>query len=58
MQSKCYLVWEGIAPVSGYCNQFKATYFLKNGSEATKLFSEKKIEYLWNALINFQPTRA
>jgi hypothetical protein len=47
------LVWEGIAPVSGYCNQFKATYHVKNGEEATKLFVEKKLDHLWNALVNF-----
>lgn len=54
---KCFLVWQGVADKPA-CSIFKSTFDLKKESEATKLFSEKKLDHIWSAVVNFQAGRA
>ena len=54
---KCFLVWQGVAD-KALCPGFKATFDVKREAEATKIFSERKLDHMWTTAVNFQAKRA
>ena len=54
---QCHLVWEGTTNLPQFGDKFRAIYGVKSETEGRKAFSEKT-QYLWEAVLNFQPKRA
>ena len=54
---KCNLIWEGVVNEPMF-PKFRAVYDVRVDADARKIFQERNAEWMWEAALNFQVSRA